>query len=96
MSDTVTSTSSADRALGVDNQTGALTDVLLGRPDHFRWVPLNSISAVRILENEAQVQQLAARIRTPLSSPGSSRASSWSCGKARTTFANRETDSDPR
>ena len=31
---------------GVNAQTGVLTDVLLGRPDHFRWVPLNSISAV--------------------------------------------------
>jgi N-dimethylarginine dimethylaminohydrolase len=31
---------------GLDNQTGVLTDVLLGRPDSFRWVPLNSISAV--------------------------------------------------
>src|SRR5690242_12716128 len=31
---------------GVTAQTGVLTDVLLGRPDHFRWVPLNSISAV--------------------------------------------------
>lgn len=31
---------------GVNAQTGILTDVLLGRPDHFRWVPLNSISAV--------------------------------------------------
>ncbi len=31
---------------GVQAQTGVLTDVLLGKPDHFRWVPLNSISAV--------------------------------------------------
>lgn len=31
---------------GVEAQTGVLTDVLLGKPDHFRWVPLNSISAV--------------------------------------------------
>jgi N-dimethylarginine dimethylaminohydrolase len=31
---------------GINAQTGMLTDVLLGRPDHFRWVPLNSISAV--------------------------------------------------
>ncbi len=31
---------------GIQAQTGVLTDVLLGRPDHFRWVPLNSISAV--------------------------------------------------
>ena len=31
---------------GINAQTGVLTDVLLGKPDHFRWVPLNSISAV--------------------------------------------------
>lgn len=31
---------------GVSAQTGVLTDVLLGKPDHFAWVPLNSISAV--------------------------------------------------
>ena len=31
---------------GVEAQTGVLTDVLLGKPDHFRWVPLNAISAV--------------------------------------------------
>ncbi|NNF78110.1 MAG: hypothetical protein HKN05_08790, partial [Rhizobiales bacterium] len=31
---------------GIQAQTGVLTDVLLGKPDHFRWVPLNSISAV--------------------------------------------------
>ena len=31
---------------GVNAQTGVLTDVLLGKPDHFRWVPLNAISAV--------------------------------------------------
>lgn len=30
---------------GVQAQTGVLIDVLLGKPDHFRWVPLNSISA---------------------------------------------------
>ncbi len=30
----------------LDNQTGALAEVLLARPDNFRWVPLNSISAV--------------------------------------------------
>ncbi len=31
---------------GIKAQTGVLTDVLLGKPDHFRWVALNSISAV--------------------------------------------------
>ena len=31
---------------GITSQTGILTDVLLGKPDHFQWVPLNSISAV--------------------------------------------------
>ena len=39
-------------AVGLDNQTGVLTDVLLGRPDHFRWVPLNSISAVTFANME--------------------------------------------
>ena len=38
----------------VNAQTGVLTDVLLGRPDHFRWVPLNSISAV----NQANQKQM--------------------------------------
>ncbi len=33
-------------------QTGVLTDVLLGKPDHFRWVPLNSISAVNQANQE--------------------------------------------
>jgi len=37
---------------GVNAQTGVLTDVLLGRPDHFRWVPLNSISAVTFANME--------------------------------------------
>ena len=32
--------------LGVEAQSGVLTDVLLGKPDDFRWVPLNAISAV--------------------------------------------------
>lgn len=39
---------------GVNAQTGVLTDVLLGRPDHFRWVALNSISAV----NQANQEQM--------------------------------------
>lgn len=39
---------------GVEAQTGVLTDVLLGKPDDFRWVPLNSISAVT-LANQAQM-----------------------------------------
>ena len=37
---------------GIKAQTGVLTDVLLGRPDHFRWVPLNSISAVTLANQE--------------------------------------------
>lgn len=37
---------------GVEAQTGVLTDVLLGKPDHFRWVPLNSISAVTFANME--------------------------------------------
>ena len=39
---------------GISAQTGQLTDVLLGKPDHFRWVPLNSISAV----NQANQSQM--------------------------------------
>ena len=37
---------------GVNAQTGVLTDVLLGKPDHFRWVALNSISAVTLANQE--------------------------------------------
>lgn len=37
---------------GVEAQTGVLTDVLLGKPDNFRWVPLNSISAVTFANME--------------------------------------------
>jgi len=48
----VTSTSPSSNAFGLDNQTGILTDVLLGRPDHFRWVPLNAISAVTFANME--------------------------------------------
>ena len=42
---------------GVNAQTGVLTDVLLGKPDHFRWVALNSISAV----NQANQEQMGYR-----------------------------------
>jgi N-dimethylarginine dimethylaminohydrolase len=38
----------------INAQTGRLTDVLLGKPDHFRWVPLNAISAV----NQANQEQM--------------------------------------
>jgi len=38
---------------GVQAQTGMLTDVLLGKPDHFRWVPLNSISAVTFANQQS-------------------------------------------
>lgn len=37
---------------GVEAQTGVLTDVLLGKPDDFRWVALNSISAVTLANQE--------------------------------------------
>lgn len=48
------STDTTDQSLhwGISAQTGKLTDVLLGRPDHFRWVPLNSISAVTFANME--------------------------------------------
>ncbi len=45
---------SADLKWGVQAQTGVLTDVLLGKPDHFNWVPLNSVSAVT-LANQVQM-----------------------------------------
>ncbi len=38
----------------INAQTGVLTDVLLGKPDYFRGVPLNSISAV----NQANQEQM--------------------------------------
>lgn len=41
----------------INAQTGVLKDVLLGKPDHFRWVPLNSISAV----NQANQEQMGYR-----------------------------------
>ncbi len=44
---------SGDGAWGVEAQSGVLTDVLLGKPDHFRWVPLNSISAMTFAHQEA-------------------------------------------
>ena len=37
---------------GIKAQTSVLTDVLLGKPDHFRWVLLNSISAVTLANQE--------------------------------------------
>jgi len=37
---------------GVEAQTGVLTDVLLGKPDHFKWVALNSISEVTFANQE--------------------------------------------
>jgi N-dimethylarginine dimethylaminohydrolase len=37
---------------GLDNQTGLLTDVLLGRPDNFEWVELNAISAMTFAHAE--------------------------------------------
>jgi N-dimethylarginine dimethylaminohydrolase len=36
----------------VQAQTGVLTDVLLGDPSCFRWVPLNSISAITFAHQE--------------------------------------------
>jgi N-dimethylarginine dimethylaminohydrolase len=43
---------------GVNAQTGVLRDVLLGKPDEFRWVPLNSISAVTFSNQEAMGYRL--------------------------------------
>ncbi len=52
--DRITSRETPSVTWGVNAQTGVLTDVLLGKPDHFRWVPLNSISAV----NQANQQTM--------------------------------------
>ncbi len=49
---TTTEPSTHDVAWSIHAQTGGLTDVLLGKPDHFRWVPLNSISAVTLANQE--------------------------------------------
>ena len=46
--------SSNNVSWAIHDQTGILTDVLLGRPEHFRWVALNSISAV----NQANQEQM--------------------------------------
>ncbi len=46
MNSQTTSPHNGEVKWGVSAQTGVLTSVLLGKPDHFRWVPLNSISAV--------------------------------------------------
>jgi N-dimethylarginine dimethylaminohydrolase len=46
------------RAWGVNAQTGILRDVLLGKPDYFRWVPINSISAVTFSNEEAMGYRL--------------------------------------
>jgi N-dimethylarginine dimethylaminohydrolase len=37
---------------GLNNQSRRLTDVLLGRPDAFEWVPLNAISAMTFANAE--------------------------------------------
>jgi N-dimethylarginine dimethylaminohydrolase len=37
---------------GLDNHTGVLTDVLLGDPEHFRWVHLNAMSEVMFANME--------------------------------------------
>ena len=37
---------------GLDNQTGILTDVLLGRPDILEWLPINSIARMALRNRE--------------------------------------------
>jgi N-dimethylarginine dimethylaminohydrolase len=37
---------------GLDNHTGRLTDVLVGRPDHFVWRAMNATSAVTMATKE--------------------------------------------
>jgi len=37
---------------GLDNQTGTLTDVLLGRPDNLEWLPINSIARMALRNRE--------------------------------------------
>ncbi len=43
---------SAANGFGVDSHTGVLTDVLLGRPDNFRWVHLNAMSEITFANME--------------------------------------------
>ena len=38
--------------VGLDNQTGILTDVLLGRPDNLEWLPINSIARMALRNRE--------------------------------------------
>ena len=33
---------------GLDNQTGVLTDVLLGSPANLEWLPINSIARMAL------------------------------------------------
>ena len=42
------------QGFGLDNQTGILTDVLLGRPDNLDWLPINSIARMA-LRNRAKL-----------------------------------------
>ena len=48
----MTATDLVAPAWGLDNHTGVLTDVLLGRPDHFRWVHLNAMSEMTFANME--------------------------------------------
>ena len=40
------------QGVGLDNQTGILTDVLLGRPDNLAWLPINSIARMALRNRE--------------------------------------------
>ena len=43
---------SCRHGVGLDNQTGILTDVLLGRPDNLEWLPINSIARMALRNRE--------------------------------------------
>ncbi len=50
----MSATHDAAVAWGLDSHTGVLTDVLLGRPDSFRWVHLNAMSETMFANMERQ------------------------------------------
>ncbi len=47
----------------VASETGRLTDVLLCRPEHYRWLPLNAIARESLAEGQADQQQVQREYR---------------------------------
>jgi N-dimethylarginine dimethylaminohydrolase len=50
----------SDRAWGVDSEYGVLLDVLLGRPENFRWLPTSAISRATLDAGHTYDRGLAA------------------------------------